>query len=237
MLVTGGTGGIGRATVERLLADGKTVAFTYRTKAETARELEGQSGGRARAFAFELRDRARPRELVADVEGALGPIEGLVHSAGVQRSQIVGLMSDDAWDEVIDSNLGGAFRLCRAVVPGMVRRRRGCIVQVASLSAYRGFAGQGAYAASKAGLLALTRCLAREVGSRSVRVNAVVPGFVETEMTQGLSPAAVEALRSSEVLSYGTPPSAVAATIAFLLSPAAASITGQGIVVDAGASG
>jgi 3-oxoacyl-[acyl-carrier protein] reductase len=236
VLVTGGTGGIGRATVERLLGEGRLVAFTYHAREDSARELEEQAGGRAHPFALELRDRVRPRQLVIEVEDALGPITALVHCAGVQRSQIVGLMSDEAWEEVVDTNLGGAFRLSRAVVAGMVRRRQGAIVHVSSLAAHRGFAGQGAYAASKAGLLALTRCLAREVGSRNVRVNAVVPGFVETAMTANLAPAAVEALRASEVLSQGTSSAAVAAVIAFLLSPAAASITGQSLVVDAGAS-
>jgi 3-oxoacyl-[acyl-carrier protein] reductase len=236
VLVTGGTGGIGRATVERLLEEGRAVAFTYRARSDVARELEGIGAGRARAFPYELRDRARPRQLVAEVEAALGPITGLVNNAGVQRSQIVGMMSDDAWDEVLDTNLGGAFRVSRAVVPGMVRRRRGAIVNVASLGALRGIAGQAAYAASKAGLLALTRCLAREVGSRNVRVNAVVPGFVETEMTNTLPPAAVAELRAGEVLSQGTSAGAVAAAIAFLLSPGAAAMTGHSLVVDAGTS-
>jgi 3-oxoacyl-[acyl-carrier protein] reductase len=237
VLVTGGTGGIGRATVELLLARGRTVAFTYRSRAEAARAVEEAGGGSARGFEFDLRDRARPRQLVAEIEDTLGAIEGLVHGAGIERSQIVGLMSDGAWDEVLDTNLGGAFRLDRAVVPHMVRRRRGAIVHVASLSATHGIAGQAAYAASKAGLVALTRCLAREVGSRNVRVNAVVPGFVATEMTAGLSPAAVAALRNGEVLPQGTTAAAVAAAIAFLLSSAAAAITGQCLVVDAGASG
>jgi 3-oxoacyl-[acyl-carrier protein] reductase len=236
VLVTGGTGGIGRATIELLLDEGRTVAFTYRANAERARELEDRGEGRARAFSFELRDRARPRQLAAEVEAALGPIDGLVNNAGVQRSQIVGLTSDDAWDEVLDVNLGGAFRLSRAVVPGMVRRRRGAIVNVASLGALRGVAGQGAYAASKAGLLALTRCLAREVGSRNVRVNAVVPGFVATEMTRALAPAAVAALRGGEALPGGTTAEAVAAAIVFLLSSHAAAMTGQSLVVDAGTS-
>ncbi|HUP22785.1 MAG TPA: SDR family oxidoreductase [Thermoanaerobaculia bacterium] len=236
VLVTGGTGGIGRATVERLLAEGRTVAFTYRSNADGARELEILGAGRARAFAFELRDRARPRQLEAEVEAALGSIEGLVNNAGIQHSRVVGLTSDDAWDEVLDVNLGGAFRVCRAVVPGMLRRRRGAIVNVASLGALHGVAGQGAYAASKAGLLALSRCLAREVGSRNVRVNAVVPGYVATEMTSGLSPAAVAALREGEALPGGTSAEAVAAAIAFLLSPGAIAVTGQSLVVDAGAA-
>jgi 3-oxoacyl-[acyl-carrier protein] reductase len=236
VLVTGGTGGIGRATVERLLAEGRSVAFTYRSNADGARELESLGAGRARAFPFELRDRARPRQLEAEVEAAMGTIEGLVNNAGIQHSRVVGLTSDEAWDEVLDVNLGGAFRLCRAVVPGMLRRRRGAIVNVASLGALHGVAGQGAYAASKAGLLALSRCLAREVGSRNVRVNAVVPGYVATEMTSGLSPAAVAALREGEALPGGTSAEAVAAAIAFLLSPGAAAMTGQSLVVDAGAA-
>jgi 3-oxoacyl-[acyl-carrier protein] reductase len=146
-------------------------------------------------------------------------------------------MTPDAdWDAVVDADLGAAFRCCRAVLKGMVSRRRGAIVNVASLAALHGLPGQAAYAAAKAGVLALTRVLAREVGRRGVRVNAVVPGFVPTDLTGALPPGRAAALRATECLPGGVSPAAVAAAVVFLLSERAAAITGQALVVDAGAS-
>jgi 3-oxoacyl-[acyl-carrier protein] reductase len=242
LLVTGGSRGIGRAVVEALVAaapaggERPVVAFTFRERQEAARELEASSGGRARAYRLDLRDRARPDELVAEVEADLGPIEGLVNNAGERREALLALMSDEDWDAVVDANLGGAFRCCRAVLRGMLVRRRGAVVNIASLSALHGVAGQAAYAASKAGLLGLTRALAREVGKRRVRVNAVLPGYVATDMTASVPEPAAAALRAGESLPGGVSPGAVAEAVVFLLSERAAGITGQTLVVDAGAS-
>lgn len=235
-LVTGGGRGIGRAIVERLLEESWSVAFTWRTDEPSAREVEAASPGRARAFVFDARDRARPRALVDEVEATLGPLAGLVNNAGVHRESLLALTRDADWDEVLDVNLGSVFRCCRAVLPGMVSRRSGSIVNVASLSALHGRPGQAAYAASKAGVLGLTRSLSREVGKRGVRVNAVVPGFVATGLTEGLPPEVVESLRGMESLKQGTSPRAVAEAVAFLLSDRASAVTGQTVVVDAGAS-
>jgi 3-oxoacyl-[acyl-carrier protein] reductase len=249
VLVTGGSRGIGRAVVLALAAapapaaagpadpaGAPHVAFTWRLREAEARAVEEAAGGRARAFRLDLRDRARPDDLVAEVEAAMGPIEGLVNNAGERREALLAMMSDDDWDAVLDANLGGLFRCSRAVLRGMLVRRRGAIVNVASLSALHGVAGQAAYAASKAGALGLTRALAREVGKRNVRVNAVVPGFVATDLTASLSAAAVAALRAGECLPGGTTAGAVAEAVLFLLSERAAAITGQTLVVDAGAS-
>ena len=236
VLVTGGSRGIGRAVVEALAAEGLRVAFTWRSDEAAARQVEAVADGRATAFQLDLEDRKRPAALVAEIEERLGPVAGLVNNAGVQRGGLLALTSDAAWDDVVDVNLGGAFRCCRAVLKGMVSRRRGAIVNVCSLSALRGVAGLAAYAASKAGLLALTRCLAREVGKRGVRVNAVVPGFVATDMTASLPAPAVDALRAGECLPAGTDAAAVAQAVAFLLSARASAITGQALVVDAGVS-
>jgi len=243
VLVTGGSRGIGRAVVEALaaapVAGGgaeTAVAFTWCSREAAAREVESATGGRARAFHLDLRDRARPDDLVAEVEAALGPLDGLVNNAAERREALLAMMSDDDWEAVLDVNLGGLFRCCRAVLRGMLVRRRGAIVNLASLSAYRGVAGQTAYAASKAGILGLTRALAREVGKRQVRVNAVVPGFVATDLTAGVPAAAVAELRAGECLPGGTSAGAVAQAVLFLLSDRAAAITGQTLVVDAGAS-
>ena len=236
VLVTGGSRGIGRAVVETLVDEGRQVAFTWRSDEAAARAVEVAAAGRAKAFSLDLADRERPAELVDEVESRLGSLEGLVNNAGMQRSELLAMTSDASWDQVLDVNLGGAFRCCRAATKVMVRRRRGSIVNISSLSAERGVAGLASYAASKAGLLAMTRCLAREMGRRNIRVNAVVPGFVATDLTLDLPPRAVEVLRASECLTAGTDAEAVARAVAFLLSDHAATITGQSIVVDAGAS-
>jgi 3-oxoacyl-[acyl-carrier protein] reductase len=237
ILVTGGNRGIGRAIVEALVAvGGDPVAFTFNSAEEAAREVEEASGGRARAFRLDLSDRGRPDDLISEVEEALGPVSGLVNNAGVRRESLLAMMPDEDWDAVMEVNLGGAFRCCRAVLRGMMVRRRGSIVNVSSLSALHGVAGQAAYAASKAGLLGMTRALAREVGKRGVRVNAVVPGFVPTDLTAGLPDAAVQVLRAGECLPGGVGAGNVADAVLFLLSDRAAAITGQTLVVDAGAS-
>jgi 3-oxoacyl-[acyl-carrier protein] reductase len=235
VLVTGGSRGLGRAIVEALAAEpGARVAFTFSTAEAAAREVEAATG--ARAFPFELRDRNRADDLVAEVEEALGPLEGLVNNAGLRRESLLALTSDEDWEAVVDANLGGLFRCCRAALRGLMVRRRGSIVNISSLSALHGVAGQGAYAAAKAGILGLTRSLAREAGKRGVRVNAVVPGFVATDLTAGLPEAAVAYLRAGECLARGVQPGDVAMAVQFLLSDRAAGITGQSLVVDAGAS-
>lgn len=236
ILVTGGSGGLGRELVRALVEAGYGVAFTYASNREAAQQIEAQSEGRARAFPLDLSDRERPDELVRQVGEELGPIAGLVNNAGIRREALLAMTPDRDWDAVLDVNLGGAFRCCRAVVPYMVRQRAGSIVNVASLSAIRGLPGQAAYAASKAGLLGLTRSLAREIGSRGVRVNAVVPGLIETALTADLDATQLQRLRAAECLPDGVKARSAADTILFLLSDRAASITGQAWAVDAGSS-
>ena len=235
-LVTGGSRGIGRAIVEELLSEGHRVALTFRSNAQSARDLESTFGDHIRAFQFDLVDRERPQSLVREIESDMAPIGALVNNAGIQRSELTAMMSDASWDEVLDVNLGGAFRLSREVVRSMVGHRRGAIVNIASLSALSGVSGQSAYAASKAGLVAMTRCLAREMGRRNIRVNAVVPGFVPTDMTSNLPEATVDLLRGRECLPGGVTTQDVARVVSFLLSEKAAGITGQALPVDAGSS-
>lgn len=235
-LVTGGSRGIGRAVVEAMLADGWTVAFTFRSDVQAAREIEAASGGRAHGFALDLKDRGRPGPLVDEIEKSIGPLETLVNNAGLRSQALMAMTPDADWDEVMDVNLDGVFRCCRSVLPQMMHRRRGSIVNISSLSAVSGVAGQTAYAASKAALLGMTRALAREVGRRGVRVNAVLPGFVPTDMTASLPEDIVRGLRSHECLARGTSAGDVANLVTFLISDRAAAITGQALIVDAGTS-
>jgi 3-oxoacyl-[acyl-carrier protein] reductase len=236
VLVTGGSRGIGRAVVRALVAEGRRVAFTFREGEEAARALESESAGLARAWRFDLRDRARPGAIVPEIEAALGAIDGLVNNAAIRRDALLAATNDADWDDVVDANLGGAFRCCRAVLPGMITRRRGSIVNVSSLTAMRGVAGQASYGAAKAGLIGMTKSLARELGRRNIRVNAVVPGLVMTEMVADTPPDKLAALRAIEALPSGTRPEDVAAMIVFLLSDRARAMTGQALLVDAGST-
>lgn len=236
VLVTGGSRGIGRAVVRALVAEGRKVAFTFREGEDAARALEAESGGLARAWRFDLGDRARPGALVPEIEAQLGPLDGLVNNAAIRRDALLAATADADWDDVIDANLGGPFRCCRAVIPGMITRRRGSIVNVSSLTAMRGVAGQASYGAAKAGLIGMTKSLAREVGRRNIRVNAVVPGIVMTDMVADAPPEKLQALRALEALPSGSSPDDVAGMIVFLLSDRALAITGQAFLVDAGST-
>lgn len=240
VLVTGGGRGLGRAIVAALAVAGRPVALTFKSDEAAAREvaerLSAEHGVAVRALRFDLADRDRPDDLIAEAEAAVGPLGALVNNAGIRRESLLAFTSDEDWDAVLDQNLSGAFRLSRAALRGFVSRRGGAIVNVSSLSALHGVAGQSAYAATKAGLLAMTRVLAREVGRRNVRANAVIPGFVATDLTADLSPDQIARLRAGECLPGGVLAESVAAAVVFLLSDGAASITGQTLVVDAGAS-
>ena len=220
--------------VERLTAEGRNVAFSFRSDEATANELEASTG--ARAFQMDITDRDRIDDVVDRIENEIGPLEGLVNNAGIAHSGLLAMTSDEDWAQMLDVNLGGAFRCTRAVLPRMMSRRKGSVLMIASLAAIRGRAGQAVYAATKAGILGMTRALAREVGKRSVRVNALLPGFVATPMTGEMSEKTVQDLRSSECLPGGVQAADVAAAAGFLLSDEARAITGQGIVIDAGAS-
>jgi 3-oxoacyl-[acyl-carrier protein] reductase len=233
-MVTGAGRGIGRAIAKELACgQGAHVAVLDRDY-EHALEVAAEIGCGSRGFRVDVVDTAAIEACVAEVEASLGPIEILVNNAGITRDNLLARLSDEQWDAVLDVNLKGAYRMMKAVSRGMIKRRAGSIVNVASVVGLIGNRGQANYAASKAGLIGLTKSVARELASRNIRVNAVAPGFIETDMTAGLSPQAREALTAQITLGRLGAPEDVAATVVFLASDAASYITGQVIVVDGG---
>lgn len=232
-LVTGSTRGIGRAIAETLARSGARVAVVGRDL-QKAQDAAVAVGNGSQGFACDVTDTAAVTKLVTDVEAAFGSIDILVNNAGITRDNLVMRLKDEDWDAVIDANLRGAFAAIRAVSRGMMKRRSGRIINVSSIIGIIGNKGQANYAASKAGLIALTKSVAKELGSRNILVNAVAPGFIETEMTAAMSPEAREALGKQIALERLGTPQDVAAAVAFLASDLASYITGQVLVVDGG---
>jgi 3-oxoacyl-[acyl-carrier protein] reductase len=233
-MVTGAGRGIGRAIAKELACgQGAHVAVLDRDY-EHALEVAAEIGCGSRGFLVDVVDAAAIEACVTEVEQHLGPIEILVNNAGVTRDGLLARLSDEQWDTVLDVNLKGAYRMMKAVSRGMMQRRSGRIVNVASVVGLVGNKGQANYAASKAGLIGLSKSVAKELASRNIRVNVVAPGFIETDMTAGLSAQAREALSAQIALGRLGQPEDVAAAVAFLASDAASYITGQVIVVDGG---
>ncbi len=232
-LVTGSTRGIGRAIAETLAKSGARVAIVGRDL-QKAQEAATAVGNGAQGFAGDVTETAAVSKLIADVETAFGSIDILVNNAGITRDNLVMRLKDEDWDAVQNSNLRGAFAAIRAVSRGMMKRRSGRIINISSIIGIIGNKGQANYAASKAGLIALTKSVAKELGSRNILVNAVAPGFIETEMTASMTPEAREGLGKQIALERLGTPQDVAATVAFLASDLASYITGQVLVVDGG---
>jgi 3-oxoacyl-[acyl-carrier protein] reductase len=233
-LVTGASKGIGAAIAKALAEDGWQVAVNYRSDEEgakaTVKAIE-DAGGKAAAFHADVSN-GTPDELFKQVEGELGPVIALVNNAGVTADGLAIQLDDEAWDRVIGTNLTAAFRLTRRAMRPMIKARYGRIVNVASVVGPRANAGQSNYAAAKAGLIGMTKTVAAEVARRGVTVNAVAPGFIETEMTKDVPEAVVEAIPARRV---GTPED-VAAAVRFLASDDAGYVTGTTLFVDGGMS-
>lgn len=236
-LVTGSTRGIGRAIAESLAAAGASVAVTGRDQARAdavAAEIAAAHGVTARGYACEVGEIAQCSALVESVEKDFGSLDVLVNNAGLTRDNLIMRLKDEDWDTVIDANLRGAFATCRAASRGMMKRRAGRVINLASVVGLMGNKGQVNYAASKAGLIGLTKSLARELGSRGVCANVVAPGYIDTDMTAAMPADAKAALSSSIPLERLGTPADIAAMVTFLASDQAAYITGQVFVVDGG---
>ena len=236
-IVTGAGRGIGRAIALALAQAGAQVVVNYSRSADAANEVVAQiatNGGEALAVQGDVADASQVDALVAAAIERFGRVDILVNNAGITRDKLILRMTEADWDAVVDTNLKGAFLCCKAVAPRMVKQKSGVIINVGSVNGKVGAAGQANYSASKAGLIGLTKSLAKELGSRTIRVNAVSPGFIETDMTDALKDEQREAVIKQVPLGRLGTGDDVAQVVAFLCSDAAAYIQGEVIAVDGG---
>ncbi|MDQ3982256.1 MAG: 3-oxoacyl-ACP reductase FabG [Actinomycetota bacterium] len=237
-LVTGASRGLGRATAVAL-ADRHPVAVNYRSRPDEAKEtlrLIEAAGGEGICVQADVRDTSAVAAMFEEVEDALGPVAVLVNNAGCRADGLAARLGDDAWRDVLDTNLGGTFACSRRALHPMLRAGWGRICNVSSVAGLKGNAGQVNYSAAKAGVIGLTRSLAREVARKGITVNAVAPGLVETELVAGLGEAQRSALLEMTPAGRAGTPEEVAAVIAFLCSDAASYVNGTVLTIDGGMS-
>ena len=236
-LVTGASRGIGRAIAMELTRQGMTVIGTATSESGAASITEAikAAGGAGWGAVLDVRDAAGVDALLADIETKTGSaITVLVNNAGITRDTLAMRMKDEDWDDVLDTNLKSVFRMCRAVMRGMMKARTGRIVNITSVVGHAGNAGQANYCAAKAGVSGMTRSLARELGSRGITVNCVAPGFIDTDMTKALEESQKTALLGNIPLGRLGTPEDIAAAVSYLVSPAASYVTGSTIHVNGG---
>ncbi len=238
-IVTGGSRGIGAATAAALANAGFDVAINCRSGVEKANEVAAlcrEAGAKAEVYPADVSDFAACGELVKQVLGDFGRIDALVNNAGITRDTLLLRMSEEQFDQVIAGNLKSVFNMTKAVAPVLTKRRAGRIINITSVSGIAGNAGQANYAAAKAGIIGFTKTVAKELGSRGITVNAVAPGFVETDMTAVLPDELKEAAQKSISLRRLGKPEEIASLVAFLAGDGASYITGQVLVADGGLS-
>jgi 3-oxoacyl-[acyl-carrier protein] reductase len=237
VLITGASRGIGKSIAEECVKHGAKVAFTYLSSEEKAKALEAelsQNGGIVKGFKSDASKFDEAQKLVDDVVAEFGTVDVLVNNAGITRDTLLMRMTEEQWDEVVNTNLKSAFNLTKAVQRPMLKAKSGSIINMSSVVGVSGNAGQANYAASKAGLIGFTKSVAQELGSRNIRSNAIAPGFIETEMTEVLDQKVVEEWRNSIPLRRGGQPKDVADLVVFLGSDMSLYITGQTINVCGG---
>jgi 3-oxoacyl-[acyl-carrier protein] reductase len=233
-LVSGASRGIGAAIAERFARDGATVIGTATTEAGAARISEALAGFGGRGAVLDVASQASIDALIGEIEAKEGAISILCNNAGITRDTLLLRMKSDDWDAVINTNLASVFRLSKAVLRGMMKARKGRIINISSVVAATGNPGQANYSAAKAGMLGFTKSLAKEIGSRGITVNAIAPGFIDTDMTRGLDEAQRAALYAQIPLGRLGQPADIAAAAAFLAGPEAAYITGETLHVNGG---
>jgi 3-oxoacyl-[acyl-carrier protein] reductase len=238
-LVTGSSRGIGKAIALELGRLGASVCVNYRGSEKQAQEVVDQlraQGNQAIAVGADVSRAEDVEHLFKEITSTLGSVTILVNNAGITRDNLLVRLSEEDWDSVLDTNLKSAYLCSKAAARSMIRLRQGCILNIASVIALIGNAGQANYTAAKGGLIALTKTLARELGSRNIRVNAIAPGFIETDMTIGLTPAARQQLADHVILGQLGQPEDIAMAAGYLCSPASRYVTGQVLSVDGGLS-
>ncbi len=242
-LVTGASRGMGKAIALKLSSLGSKVAINYvgieadnKSDADSVVEAIIHQGGEAMPVEADVRDGDAVKAMVQEVTGRWGKIDILVNNAGITRDNLLLRMSDEAWDDVIDTNLRGAYLCTKFALRSMIRQQWGRIINIASIAGLIGNAGQTNYAASKGGLIAFTKSVAREVGSRNITANAVAPGFIKTKMTEKLPEEIKKSILSMTLLQRFGEPEEVAELVAFLASDRTSYITGQVITIDGGVS-
>jgi 3-oxoacyl-[acyl-carrier protein] reductase len=237
VIVTGGSKGIGKAIVETLAAEGNSIVFSYKSDTDAANSIVqalSSQGKKVSAFQADMSDMAQVEKFIAFAKETLGGIDCLVNNAGITRDKSLFIMPKQDWDDVINTNLTGYFNMTRSIIGHFMKNKKGCIVNVTSVSGQSGVAGQTNYCASKAGIIGFSRSLAKEVAKLAIRVNCVAPGYIETDMTKKMNEKHIDEIKKLIPMQRLGMPQDVADLVSFLISDKAGYITGHIFTVDGG---